>query len=39
VNACGEPGRVTALAAEVNARVCRLFGLTREEIALAEAAT
>jgi hypothetical protein len=29
---------VTALEAEVNERVYRLFGLTREEIALIEAA-
>ena len=34
----GESGDVTALEAEVNERVYRLFGLTREEIALIEEA-
>jgi hypothetical protein len=36
VKARGEGGDVTALEAEVNERVYRLFGLTREEIALIE---
>jgi predicted AAA+ superfamily ATPase len=34
----GESSDVTALEAEVNERLYRLFGLTREEIALIEAA-
>lgn len=38
VKARGESGDVAALEAEVNERVCRLFGLTREEIALVESA-
>jgi hypothetical protein len=36
VKARGESGDVTALEAEVNGRVYRLFGLTRDEIALIE---
>jgi adenine-specific DNA-methyltransferase len=36
VKARGESDDVTALEAEVNERVYRLFGLTREEIALIE---
>jgi hypothetical protein len=38
VTAHGESGDVTALETEVNERVYRLFGLTREEIALVEEA-
>ena len=38
VKARGDSGDVTALEAEVNERVYRLFGLTRKEIALVEAA-
>jgi hypothetical protein len=36
VAACGKGDDVTALEAEVNQRVYRLFGLTRDEIALIE---
>ena len=38
VAACGAGADVQALEAEVNARVYRLFGLTRDEIALIEEA-
>jgi hypothetical protein len=38
VKARGESGDVTALEAELNERVYRLYGLTREEIALVEEA-
>ena len=38
VKARGASDDVTALEAEVNERVYRLFGLTREEIALVEEA-
>ncbi len=38
VDAVGQGTDVQALEAEVNARVYRLFGLTREEIALIEEA-
>ena len=36
---CRRGSELSALEAEVNERVCRLFGLTRAEIALIEEAT
>ena len=39
VDACGQGADVQALEAEVNERVYRLFGLTRDEIALIEEVT